>query len=76
MKPFFRAIYRGWMKFAHAWGTVMTFVLLTVVFVVIGGPSKLWRLIRRAPGDGASHWKAKPEPDPAMPERRRMKFQF
>jgi len=73
-----RALYRGWMAFAHALGTVQTFLLLSVVyFVAIGITAPLMRLFSGDPLDRKMHdrdsiWIAKPKTNVSMDEARRL----
>jgi len=48
MKELFKALKSYWMKFAHAWGWVMTRIVLTIVYiVVIGIPAIIIWIIRK-----------------------------
>lgn len=37
MKAFLKKIYDGWMIFAHALGRIQTFLILSVIYVVVVG---------------------------------------
>jgi hypothetical protein len=62
MKEFFKTLKSYWMKFAHAWGWLMTRIILTVVYiVVIGIPAIVIQILRkdllhRRYSKGASYW--------------------
>ena len=58
MKAFLKKLYRGWMRFAVILGTIMTRVLLTLVFVLVVTPIGL---ILRLVGKDPMHRK----PDPS-----------
>jgi len=63
MKEFFRALYRGWMKFAHVLGVIQTTIILFVIYVVVFGLAGLALFVGRADlldkrrRPGQSHWK-------------------
>ena len=48
MKQFFKALYRGWMKFAHVLGRINTAILLTLFYFLFLGLAKLITVISRA----------------------------
>lgn len=62
LKRLWKKIFAGWMAFAHFLGFVNTIILLTVMYVLIIGPS--WfvvRVLRKDPlrrklGSRASYW--------------------
>ena len=63
MKQFFKALYRGWMKFAHFIGKINTAILLTLFYFLFLGFAKLITIISRADlldsrwRDRPSYWK-------------------
>lgn len=62
MKQFLKAIYKGWMKFAHVLGWVNTRIILTLVYFLIFTPlATIFRLIGKDPmerqlEEGNSYW--------------------
>ena len=60
-----KALYRGWMKFAHLIGKVNTAILLTIFYYTIMGLARLVTLLGRRDlldqrlGDRPSYWKTR-----------------
>jgi hypothetical protein len=47
LKTFFKKLYRGWIAFGEAMGTVMSYIIMTILyFLVIGPIAILLRLFR------------------------------
>jgi len=65
MRDLLRALYRGWMRFAHVLGRIQTFLILAIIyFVVMGVVAPLVRLFSGDPldrrlRDRASVWSPK-----------------
>ena len=78
MMRFLRALYRGWMAFAHVLGRIQTFILLTLVyFLAIGLTGPLLRLFSGDPldrklRDRASIWSPKAKTNLSLAEARRL----
>ena len=65
----------AWPVLAHQLGRFNTALLLTLVYVFAAGPMWLLKSFPKAARTG-SLWTPKPPPDPAIPEKRRMQWQF
>ena len=78
MMSVLRALGRAWMRFAHALGRIQTFLILSIVYLVVLGPiGVVMRLtgqdpLRRPAGEGRTGWDDR-IPEPAgLPAARRM----
>ena len=82
IRPFFAVLCTvaatafAWPWLAHQLGRINTAILLTVVYVLAAGPMKLFGGLGKQAASGPSFWQPRPAADPAIPERRRLQWQF
>jgi len=78
MKHMVRALYRGWMRFAHALGRIQTFLVLSVIyFIAVGITAPFLRLFSGDPldrrmGGGGSAWAPRANANLTIEEARRL----